>query len=196
MWVILVLRHLTLAVYEFIPQARKQSLERLGQAGHDRIVRLSGFEDLQDWVEAKTGIRPNTKFPDVARHVDETARHQFHAAVPRASVTRAQFGIPEIGRIGFDTQQRIVRTLAAITRIVPDLGFLLTPENCDHAAVEIKDQTGSMVWQMDERLQQSIIHAIHLLSERVRCLVQETAQRLRIGKVRQTRKILEGTVGT
>jgi hypothetical protein len=44
--------------------------------------------------------------------------------------------------VGFDAEQRVVRTLAAITRIVPNLGILLTPENSDHAAAKIKDQTG------------------------------------------------------
>jgi hypothetical protein len=48
-------------------------------------------------------------------------------------------------------------------------------ENRDHAAVEIKDQAGTMVRQVDQRLQQSIIHAIHLLAKRVGRLVQETA---------------------
>jgi hypothetical protein len=60
--------------------------------------------------------------------------------------------------------------------------------------VEIKDQAGAVVWPVDETLQQSIIHAVHLLQKRVRSLVQETAQRLWIGEARQPGQVLEGTV--
>jgi hypothetical protein len=31
----------------------------LGQAGHDCILGGSGFEDFQDRIETKTGIRPD-----------------------------------------------------------------------------------------------------------------------------------------
>src|SRR5271165_4962226 len=96
-------------------------------------------------MEAKAGIRPHPNFSDVSRYIEEASRHQFHAAIPCASVTRTQFGIPEIRGVGFDAQQWIVRTFAAITGIVADLGMLLTPKDCDHAAVEIQDQTGSVV---------------------------------------------------
>ena len=44
-------------------------------------------------------IRPHTKLSDVARYIGEAGRHQFHAAIPCAGVTRAQFGIPEVGRL-------------------------------------------------------------------------------------------------
>jgi hypothetical protein len=45
-------------------------------------------------------------------------------------------------------------------------------------------------------LQQSVIHAVQLMQERVRSLVQKTAQRLWIGEVRQPGQVLEGTVKT
>ena len=100
----------------------------------------------------------------------KASRHQFHAAIPCAGVAWTQFGIPEIGRVGFDAQERIVRTFASITGVVADLGTLLTPEDRHHAAVEIEDQTGSVVGYVNEILQQSIIHAMHLPQKRVRSL--------------------------
>ena len=60
--------------------------------------------------------------------------------------------------------------------------MLLAPEDCDHTAVEIKDQAGSMLGQVNKILQQSIIHAVHLLQKRVGSLKQEAAQRLWIGE--------------
>jgi hypothetical protein len=49
---------------------------------------------------------------------------------------------------------------------------------------------------MNKILQQSIIHAVHLLSERIRSLVQETAQGLWVGETRQAGQIWKGAVGT
>jgi len=63
----------------------------------------------------------------------------LRGATPGAHVARAQFGVPKKGGVGLDTQQRIVRTLAAIARVVADLRKFLTPEDGHHAAVEMKD---------------------------------------------------------
>jgi hypothetical protein len=53
-----------------------------------------------------------------------------------------------------------------------------------------------VVGQVNEILQQSIVHAVHLVQERVRSLVQESAQCLWIGEALQTGQVLEGAVGT
>ena len=125
-------------------------------------MRHSGFEYFQHRVESKTSVRSYAKLTDVARYVGETGCQQFHTPLPRARIARTQFRIPEIGRVGFNAQQRVVGTLPAITRIVADLGALLTPENCHHGAVEIQDEPGSAVGKVDESLQQSIIHTVQL----------------------------------
>ena len=49
-----------------------------------------------------------------------------------------------------------------------------------------------MFGQVDEILQQSIAHAVHLLQKRVGSLKQESAQRLWIGKAFETGQVLEG----
>jgi len=137
-------------------------------------------------METKTGIRPHPQFSNIRWYAEETRRQQFHAAIPCARIAWPQFGIPQIGGVGFQAQQRVVGTLAPITRIVADLRLLLTPKHGDHGAVEIKDQAGAVVWPVDELLQQSIVHPVHLFQKGVGGLVQETAQRLWIGKVRQS----------
>jgi hypothetical protein len=139
----------------------------LGQAGHDCIMRSSGFEDFQDRIETKTGIRPHTQFSNIRWYIDEAGCQQFNAAIPCASIAGPQFGIPQIGGVGFQAQQRIIGTLTSVTGIVADLRLLLTPEHRDHTAVEIKDQAGPVLWQVDEILQQSIIHPMQLFQERV-----------------------------
>src|SRR5579862_208835 len=159
-------------------------------------MRSSGFEDFQDRTETKTVIRPHTEFSNIGWYIDEAGRQQFNAAIPCASIAWPQFGIPQIGGVGFQAQQRIIGTLASITGIVANLRLLLTPEHRDYTAVEIKDQAGTVLRQVDETLQQSIIHPVHLFQERVRSMMQKTAQRLRIGEVRKPGQVLEGTVET
>ena len=109
-------------------------------------------------METKAGIGPNPKLADSRRHVHEAGRHQFDAAIPGARVAGTQFGIPEVGRVGLDAEQGVLRALATIPGIVADGRILLTFEHRDHTAVEIKDQTRSVAWEMDELLQQSVIH--------------------------------------
>ena len=75
-------------------------------------MRSSGFEDFQDRIETKTGIRPHTQFSNIWWYVDETRRQQFNAAIPCASIAWPQFGIPQKGGVGFQAQQRVVGTLA------------------------------------------------------------------------------------
>ena len=164
---ILEFRHLPLLVHRFIWQAWQQALERRGQTSHDRILGGPGFENLQDRMIAKAGIGSYPQLSDVARYVEEAGRHQLHTPIPRASVTRAQFSVPEIGRVGLDAQERMVETFPAI---VADFRTFLMPEDGDHAAVEIEDQAGT-VRGMHEILQQSIIHAVQLREKRVGSVV-------------------------
>ena len=48
---------------------------------------------------------------------------------------------------------------------------LLIAEHRNHSAVQVKDQSGSLSGPMDKSLQQSVIDAVHLLPESVRCVV-------------------------
>jgi hypothetical protein len=148
-----------------------------------------------------TGLNPKpasarTRNSRIWWYIDETRCQQFHATIPCAGIAGSQFGIPQIGGVGFQAQQRIVGTFAPVTGIVTDLCLLLAPEHRDHTAIEVKDQAGAVVWPVDETLQQSIIHSVHLLQKRVRSLMQETAQRLWIREARQPSQVLEGTVET
>jgi hypothetical protein len=53
-----------------------------------------------------------------------------------------------------------------------------------------------MIGQVNEILQQSIIHPVPLLQKRVGGLKQESAQRLWIGEDFKTGQVLKGPVGT
>jgi hypothetical protein len=71
----------------------------------------------------------------------------------------------------FHTEQWVVGFLATIAGIVTDGGILLFPEYRNHGAVQIEDQSGALRGQVDESLQQSVVDAVHLLPEGVRCVV-------------------------
>src|SRR5205823_6223665 len=108
-------------------------------------LRLSAFEAFEDRIETEAGVRPNPEFSDVRRYIRAAGVEQFDTTIPCAGVAGAQFGVPQIGRVGLDAQQRVVRALATITGIVADLGIFLPPEHSDDTAVEIQDQARTVV---------------------------------------------------
>src|SRR5712692_10066569 len=103
-------------------------------------MRRSDFEAFEDRIETEAGVRPNPELSDVRRYIREAGVQQFETTIPCAGVAGAQFGVPQIRRVGLDAQQGVVRSLATITGIVADLGIFLTPEHSDNTTVEIKDQ--------------------------------------------------------
>jgi hypothetical protein len=60
------------------------------------------------------------------------------------------------------------------------LDYDLNPGGFRRSSSDLAENVGSP----QNHLQQSVIHAVHLMQERVRSLVQKTAQRLWIGEVR------------
>src|SRR5207244_13105851 len=101
-------------------------------------------------------------------HLGQASVQYRKAALPRSSISRTEFGVPEIGRVGFHAEQGIVGPFATVTGIVTDGGIFLFPEHRDHGAVQIENQSRSPAGQVDESLQQSVVDAMHLFPERVR----------------------------
>jgi hypothetical protein len=136
--------HLPVAVDEFIPQARQQAPESLRHTGDDSVFSGPGFEGFADGVKTETGIGPHANLADVGRNIRKASVPQLDAAVPSSCVTSAQFGIPEVGGVGFDAQEQIMRTLATVARVVADVGAVLLSKHGDHGAVEIEDKARPM----------------------------------------------------
>jgi len=111
-------------------------------------------------METKTGICPNPKLSNLWWHVGKAGLQQFDAALPGTGISGTQFGIPQIGGVGFDAQQWIVRALAAVAGIVADLGAILVAKDGDDSTVEIEDQTRAVMGPMQEVLQQAIINTM------------------------------------
>ena len=105
----------------------------------------SAFEAFEDRIEPEAGVGPNPEFSDVRRYIREAGVQQFETTIPCAGVASAQFGVPQIGGVGLDAQQRVVRAFATITGIVADLSIFLTPEHSDDTTVKIKDQARPVV---------------------------------------------------
>ena len=116
-------------------------------------------------MKDEASIGSDAKLANVGRHVGKAGIQQFHAPIPGSGVPGAEFGVPEIRRIGFDTQQGIVGSLTAIAGIVADLGAVLVSEDRHHRTVEIEDKARAMLRLVNEVLQQSIIDAMELFPE-------------------------------
>jgi hypothetical protein len=76
-----------------------------------------------------------------------------------SKVSKALDRAPKKGTVGLQAEQRVVAALAPVLGVVTDLGTILVSEHGHHRAVEIEDQAGTALRQMDEFLQQSIVGA-------------------------------------
>jgi hypothetical protein len=74
-----------------------------------------------------------------------------------------KLAVPEEGGIGFHTEQRIVRSLAAIARVVADFGAVLMAKDGHDRAVEVEDKSRAALRFMNEMLQHSIVDTMKLL---------------------------------
>jgi len=81
----------------------------------------------------------------------------WHADSPKPS--------QRLRRAGLDTQQGIVGSLTTITGVVANLGTVLMAEGRDDRTVEIEDETRTMVGEMNEVVQQSIVYSVKTFPE-------------------------------
>jgi hypothetical protein len=63
-----------------------------------------------------------------------------------------QFDIPEKRGVGFQTEQRIIRSLPSIARIVTNLSPFLMAKYGEHGAVQIEDETRAVLRNVDKPL--------------------------------------------
>ena len=68
------------------------------------------------------------------------------------SLSVPQLDIPEKRGVGFQTEQRIIRSLPSIALIVTNLSPFLMAEYSQHGAVEIEDETGAVLRHVDKLL--------------------------------------------
>ncbi len=143
-----------------VAESRQEAFQRGGQPGYHRVVRSMSLQRFQHRIIAEAGVSAKPQFSDLRRDGGETGLQQSGAALPCAGVPWAQFGVPEKGTVGLQAQQWVVATLAPVPRVVADLGAILLSEQGHHRAVQIEDQAGAALRQVDESLQQSIIGAV------------------------------------
>ena len=87
----------------------------------------NAFPAYQNRPVAKARIGPHPNFSDVARGGQKTGGQKFFTARPGSRIAAPQLDIPEKRGVRFHTKQWVIGALAAITRIVANLGTLLWP---------------------------------------------------------------------
>src|ERR1700683_2559276 len=168
---VLELGHLPLAIHGLVGAAGEQSFERRRQTRGHGILCGASLQSGKHRIEAEAGVGADSQLANLGWDISEAEVQHFQDAIPGAGISGAEFCIPEEGGIGFHAEKWVVGLLATIAGIVADGGILLIAEHCNHSAVQIKDQSGSLSGPMYESLQQSVIDAVHLLPENVGCVV-------------------------
>src|SRR5579862_6744401 len=158
-------RHLPIAVDGAVAQSGQGTFQRWGHTSDNGIFGAVRFEGVEDGIEPKTCIGAYAHFADIGRDIAKAGGEQFGFAIPGSGVATTELGVPEVGRVGFHAQQWVIRTFSAIARIVANLGPVLMAEDGHDRAVEIKDEPGTVIGQMNESLQQSIVYAMQLFPE-------------------------------
>jgi len=108
------------------------------------------FERCEHRVEGETHVGPHANLAEVWSHIGKASIPQLDAALPGARIPGAESGVPEVRRVGLDAQQWGVGSRPRVARVVTDLSPALASEDDDDGAIEIKDEAGTVIWQMDE----------------------------------------------
>ena len=123
-----------------ITQAPERTLERGCHPRYYGIWGRPGLQHLQNGLiaEARTGPRP--QLPNVGRNREKTTGPYFDATGPRAGIAASKFGIPQACGVRFPAQQRVVRTLAPVARMVANRRSFRMSKDGDHRAIQIENQ--------------------------------------------------------
>jgi len=114
------------------------------------VLLLDEIHHLPDWAVRLKGQWDRLRRRRLPLHVVATGS----SALRVATVSRESLA----GRgVGFQAEQRVIGSLAAIAGIVAHLSPFLMTEYGEHGAVEIEDETRAVLRQVNQPLEQSII---------------------------------------
>src|SRR6266446_7679844 len=132
-------------IQPLITQTSELALHRWGHTRDHGVLGQPRFQQVQNRPIAEACIGPHPELPNVGRTGEKTAGQEFLAARPGSGIATPQFDIPEKGRVGFQTKQRIIGSLASIARIVANLSPFLVAKYCEYSAVYIEDETRAVL---------------------------------------------------
>ena len=124
---------------------------------HSISGRWTHFQHVQHRPVAEARIGSHPELPNVGRAGEKTGGQQCFAARPGSGIATPQFDIPQ--KRSLPPRKARIVTAAAIAWIVANLRTSLVAKSGNHGAVQVEEQTSAMLRQVDEPLQQSIIHA-------------------------------------
>ena len=124
-----------------ITQAREPLLDGLGQPGSDHKARLSLFQPSDGLVIVKTLVGANDNLSDASGNSGKTSCQQVANSGTSISVTWTQFPVPEVLRLSFETEQRMVRPASGLERMVTNIGGFLFSVNDQCRGIQIENQT-------------------------------------------------------
>ena len=189
-------RHLPIAADGAVAQSRQGTFQRGSHPSHNGIFGGVSFEGVEDGIQPKTCIGSYAHFADIGRYIGKAGGEQFGCAVPGSGVATTELGVPEVGRVGLHAQQWVIRTFSAIARVVANLSPVLMAEDGHDRAVEIEDEARAVIELMDEGFQHSIVYAIQLFPESLRCMDEKASTRFADQESWATPLDIESTVRT
>jgi hypothetical protein len=148
-----------------IDDAGKEASQGWVDSGHDRIVGPAVFQFAEEGVVVEARVGADTELSNLGGHVGPAVAKQSDGLVVRIGITRSKASSPQMSGVRFETEERLVRTLAAIAGIVADFSTFLVAEEREDGTVKVEDEARTGLREVSKELQQSVLDAPEFLGE-------------------------------
>src|SRR6266545_2517805 len=194
-WLVKELGRRNVSAMMVVAQAGEPLLDGLSQLGSDHKAGLSLFQPSDGLVIVETLVGANNNLFDASGNSGKTSCQQVAHSGPSISVTWAQFPVPEVLRLSFETEQRMIRPASGLERMVTNIGGFLFSVNDQGRGIQIENQTPGSA-RLDTHPGEKAIVKLAQPRQRLRRHAQEkTSQGGGVGIMRQPAQILKHTVG-
>src|SRR5216684_1324764 len=178
-----------------VAQAGEALLEGLSQLGGDHKASLFLLQPGNGLVIVETlvGTDDNLSYP--GGDLGKASLEEIANPGRRISMTGTQLPAPEVLRLSFETEQRMVRSSSWLEGVITNICALLFSVNDQRCGIQIENQTPGSAWS-DAHLGQKAIVELAQPRQRLRRHPQKKPSQGRgIRVVRQPTQVLKHSVG-
>src|SRR5260370_6475012 len=178
-----------------VTQAGEPLLDGLSQLGSDHKASLSLLQPGNGLVIVETLVGTDDNLSYSGGDLGKASLEEIANSGRRISMTWTQLPTPEVLRLSFETEQRMVRSASRLEGLVTNICGFLFSVNDQRRGIQIENQTPGPA-RPDAHLGQEAIVEPAQPRQRLRCHPQEKPSQGRgIRVVRQAAQVLKDTIG-
>src|SRR6266403_1944192 len=124
-----------------VAQAGKPLLDGLSQLGGDHKVSFSLLQPGNGLVVVETLVGADDNVFDPSGKLGKTGLEQRTNPSASINMSGTQLPVPEVLRLSFEAEQRVIRSAPGLERIVTNIGTFLSPVDDQRSGVQVENQT-------------------------------------------------------